>query len=80
MTDRLARATASLKALYADPTYRARLLEARHGAALWTPEEDARLIAMRSDGLPYTAIATALGRTDDAAIGRYHRLQKETAR
>ena len=76
MTGRLARIVA-LKALYADPVQRARLLEARHGAALWTPEEDARLIAMRSEGLPYTTIALVLGRTTNAVIGRYHRLMKE---
>lgn len=75
MNGRLARIVA-LKALYADPVQRARLLEARHGDALWTPEEDGRLISMRSAGLPYTTIATALGRTDDAAIGRYHRIKE----
>ena len=78
MNDRLARATASLKALYADPVHRARLLEARHGAALWTPDEDARLIEMRVNGLPFASIAPELNRSTSAAIGRYNRLMKET--
>ena len=78
MNDRLARATASLKALYANPVQRARLLEARHGAALWTPEEDARLIEMRAAGLPFVPIALELNRSTSAAIGRYNRLMKET--
>ena len=80
MNDRLARATASLRALYADPVQRARLLEARHGAALWTPEEDARLIEMRAAGIPFAPIAFELNRSTSAAIGRYNRLMKEVVR
>ena len=77
MTDRQARATASLKALYADPVQRARLLEARHGAALWTARQDEILIQYRDFEVPYKQIAKRLNRTTNAVIGRYHRLMKE---
>ena len=77
MTDRQARATASLKALYADPVQRARLLEARHGAALWTPWEDGWLIRAKDLGMSNSWIAEHLNRTTNAVIGRYHRLMKE---
>jgi hypothetical protein len=77
MTDRLARATASLKALYADPVQRARLMEARHGAALWEPTEDELLLWYRKYGFSNAWIAQRLKRTPNAVIGRYHRLTKE---
>ena len=80
MTDRLTRATASLKALYADPVQKARLMEARHGAALWTEAEDYALTRWRDCAdrpMPYARIAKQLNRTTNAAIGRYHRLTKE---
>jgi len=77
MTDRLARATASLKALYADPVQKARLMEARHGAALWTAFEDGYLIQAKILGVSNDFIANALNRTSNAVIGRYHRLMKE---
>lgn len=77
MNDRLARATASLKALYADPVQRARLLEARHGAALWTESEDELLIFFKIQGFNNSWISTRLNRTTNAVIGRYHRLMKE---
>jgi DNA-binding NarL/FixJ family response regulator len=77
MTDRQARATASLKALYADPVQRARLLEARHGAALWATWEDGLLLAFKAYGLSNSQIAEHLNRTTNAVIGRYHRLMKE---
>ena len=77
MTDRQARATASLKALYADPVQRARLLQARHGAALWTDRQDEFLNQYRRFDVPYKEIARQLNRTTNAVIGRYHRLQKE---
>jgi DNA-binding NarL/FixJ family response regulator len=77
MTDRQARATASLKALYADPVQRARLLEARHGVALWQPWEDGLLLAFKAYGLSNSQIAEHLSRTTNAVIGRYHRLMKE---
>ena len=77
MNDRQARATASLKALYADPVQRARLLEARHGAALWKPWEDNYLFHGKGYGLSNSQIAEHLSRTTNAVIGRYHRLQKE---
>jgi hypothetical protein len=77
MTDRLARATASLKALYADPVQKARLMEARHGAALWTPWEDAYLTEAKEFGWSNAWIAQHLNRTTNAVIGRYHRLTKE---
>ena len=76
MTDRLTRARASLKALYADPVHRARLLEARHGASLWTPEEDALLVALHAQGLTYREIAKHLpGRSRKAVLGRHYRLR-----
>ena len=77
MTDRLTRATASLKALYADPVQKARLMEARHGAALWTPYEDGYLTTAKEVGIPNAWIADRLGRTTNAVIGRYYRLMKE---
>lgn len=77
MTDRQARATASLKALYADPVQRARLLEARHGEALWTESEDELLIFFKIQGFNNSWISTRLNRTTNAVIGRYHRLMKE---
>jgi hypothetical protein len=77
MTDRQARATASLKALYADPVQRARLLEARHGAALWEPWEDRYLLRGKGHGLSNSQMAKYLNRTTNAVIGRYHRLMKE---
>jgi hypothetical protein len=77
MTDRLARATASLKALYTDPVQKARLMEARHGAALWTGTEDELLLWYRKYGFPNAWIAQHLDRTTNAVIGRYHRLMKE---
>jgi len=77
MTDRLARATASLKALYADPVQKARLMEARHGAALWTETEDQHLIEYKTLGFSNFKIASRLNRTPNAVIGRYHRLMKE---
>lgn len=77
MTDRLARATASLKALYADPVQKARLMEARHGAALWTAREDELLIFFKIQGFSNSWIAKRLDRTTNAVIGRYHRLMKE---
>ena len=77
MTDRLARATASLKALYADPVQKARLMEARHGAALWGETEDELLLKYKDYGLSNAWIADRLGRTTNAVIGRYHRLMKE---
>jgi hypothetical protein len=75
--DRLARATASLKALYADPVQKARLMEARHGAALWTETEDKWLLLYREHGFSNDWIAQRLVRTTNAVIGRYHRLMKE---
>ena len=77
MTDRLARATASLKALYADPVQKARLMDARHGAALWTKTEDELLLWYRKYGFPNAWIADWLNRTPNAVIGRYYRLMKE---
>jgi len=77
MTDRLTRATASLKALYADPVQKARLMEARHGAALWTGTEDEWLLLYRKYGFSNDWIARRLTRTPNAVIGRYHRLMKE---
>jgi hypothetical protein len=77
MTDRLARATASLKALYADPVQKARLMEARHGAALWGETEDRLLLWYRKNGFSNAWTADRLGRTTNAVIGRYHRLMKE---
>ena len=77
MTDRQARATASLKALYADPVQRARLLEARHGVALWKPWEDSYLLHAKGYGEPNSLIAKRVNRTTNAVIGRYHRLMKE---
>jgi hypothetical protein len=78
MPDRLARATATLKALYADPVHRARLLEARHGASLWTPDEDALLVALHAQGLTYRQIAQSLpGRSRKAVLGRHYRLRAE---
>jgi hypothetical protein len=78
MTDRLARATASLKALYADPVQKARLMEARHGAALWGETEDELLLKYKDYGLSNAWIADRLGRTTNAVIGRYHRLKEKT--
>ena len=77
MTDRLTRATASLKALYADPVQKARLMEARHGAALWTAFDDGYLTQAKKLGVSNAFIANALNRTTSAVIGRYHRLTKE---
>ena len=77
MTDRQARATAALKALYADPVQRARLLDARHGVALWTRLEDGYLLRGKGSGLSNSQIAEYLGRSTNAVIGRYHRLMKE---
>lgn len=77
MTDHRRRAKASLKALYADPVQRARLLEARHGAALWKPWEDSYLLLGKDYGLFNSQIAEHLNRTTNAVIGRYHRLMKE---
>jgi hypothetical protein len=77
MTDRQARATASLKALYADPVQKARLMEARHGAALWEPTEDEYLIKAKELGMSNALIADHLDRSTNAVIGRYHRLMKE---
>ena len=77
MNDRQARATASLKALYADPVQRARLLEARHGEALWTAWEDRYLLRGKGHGLSNSQMAKYLNRTTNAVIGRYHRLMKE---
>ena len=77
MTDRQARATASLKALYADPVQRARLLEARHGVALWTARQDELLMLYKEFGWSNSLIAQHLSRTTNAVIGRYHRLMKE---
>ena len=77
MTGRQARATASLKALYADPVQRARLLEARHGVALWQPWEDNYLFHAKGYGVSNSLIAEHLNRTTNAVIGRYHRLMKE---
>ena len=77
MTDRLARATASLKALYADPAQKARLMEARHGAALWTDEEDKLLLELYPRDMSKSSIAFLVNRTTNAVIGRYHRLMKE---
>ena len=78
MTDRQARATASLKALYADPVQRARLLQARHGEALWKPWEDDYLLLGKGYGLFNSQIAEHLNRTTNAVIGRYHRLKEKT--
>ena len=77
MSDRQARATASLKALYADPVQRARLLKARHGVALWEPWEDRLLLGAKDYGFSNSQIAEHLNRTTNAVIGRYHRLMKE---
>jgi len=77
MTDRLTRATASLKALYADPVQKARLMEARHGAALWKAWEDGYLVQAKNLGVSNAFIAERLDRTTNAVIGRYHRLMKE---
>ena len=78
MTDRQARATASLTALYADPVQRARLLQARHGEALWKPWEDDYLLLGKGYGLFNSQIAEHLNRTTNAVIGRYHRLKEKT--
>ena len=77
MTDRLTRATASLKALYADPVQKARLMEARHGKALWEPWEDKILMEYRECGLPMSWVAERINRSTNAVIGRYHRIMKE---
>lgn len=46
----------------------------------WTPEEDAKLQEMRSNGLRWIVIAKALGRTFDACVGRYDRITPKELR
>jgi hypothetical protein len=36
----------------------------------WTADEDARLRTMRAAGVPWPAVAAALGRTDASAVAR----------
>ena len=43
----------------------------------WTPEEDARLVSMRGQGLPNDAIAEALGRTTGSALQRVMKLRMQ---
>jgi hypothetical protein len=40
----------------------------------WTPEEDMTLKRMVGEGLPFSTIAHALGRSRNSTIGRSHRL------
>lgn len=40
----------------------------------FTPEEDARLLAMRAAGRSFVDIGAAIGRSSQAACNRYHRL------
>ncbi len=42
---------------------------------IWTPEEDARLHEMRSDGYTAKQMAVELGMTRCAVLGRTHRLK-----
>jgi hypothetical protein len=36
--------------------------------AVWTPEEDERLIALRAEGHPWHVVAKKLGRTEAATV------------
>ena len=48
----------------------------RQSPSTYTPEDDARLIAMRSQGLYWTEIAEALGRSFNSVKGRHSQLTK----
>lgn len=41
----------------------------------WTPEDDARLRALRAEGVPYSEISKILGRTKGSSIRRAHTLK-----
>ena len=46
----------------------------------FTPDEDARLLALRDSGATWTAIADALGRNISSVAGRYQRLTERAER
>jgi len=45
-------------------------------APTWTPEQDAELIRLRHEGMPFSEIGRTLGVGRNAAIGRAFRLQR----
>lgn len=45
----------------------------------WSPEEDARAVEMREQGLSYAQIAKALGRTKGSVLGRLHHSTRRSA-
>lgn len=48
-------------------------------ASNYTPEEDARILAYRRDGVPWVIAAQEMGRTSQALQGRYRQMRVRAA-
>src|SRR5699024_2199199 len=77
IAERMGRTVYSVQARTQTRARRAGIAPHRHEA--WTAAEDATLLALRKDGVPWREVAERLGRTEDACMFRGKVLKKEAA-